>query len=135
MAAARDLRSVMGVSDSSLCSSAIVMRMRLVIRYAYSASNWFGSMRSASRNSPLYSGTSSSGIYSLPLSPMTGSSTVSVSTASYHLTLEPTPEKAARLRASIELDVSANRPYRLYGLSTRHVSGQEYVEVGKVRLL
>ena len=41
-----------------------------------SASNWFGSIRSASRSNVLYSGTSSSGMYSFPLSPMTGSSTV-----------------------------------------------------------
>jgi len=66
---------------------------------------------------------------------MTGSSTALVSPASCDLAHEPTPEEAARLRASIELDISANRPYRLYGLSTRHVSGQEYVEVGQVRLL
>jgi hypothetical protein len=42
----------------------------------YSASNWFGSIRSASRSNCLYCGTSSAGIYSLPSSPITGSRTI-----------------------------------------------------------
>jgi hypothetical protein len=66
---------------------------------------------------------------------MTGSSTVLVSSALCDLIQQLTPEEAARLCASIEFDISANRPYRLYGLGTGHVSGQEYVEVGQIRLL
>ncbi|KAH8622608.1 hypothetical protein IG631_22883 [Alternaria alternata] len=70
----------MGVSDSNLCSiNNCHAWFRETSGFTYSASNWFGRMRSASRNSPLYSGTSSSGIYNLPLSPMTGSSTILVS--------------------------------------------------------
>ena len=45
-----------------------------------------------------------------------------------------TPEETTRLCARIELDISPNYPYRLYGLSTGHVSRQQYVEVGEVRL-
>jgi hypothetical protein len=57
-----------------------------------------------------------------------------VSSALRDLTQLPTPEEATRLCASMELDVPANRPYCLYGLGTGHVSCQEYVKVGKVRL-
>jgi hypothetical protein len=65
---------------------------------------------------------------------MTGSSTILVSFTTYNLAQLPTPEEATRLRASIELDVPANRPYRLYGFGAGHVSRQEYIEVGEVRL-
>lgn len=45
-----------------------------------------------------------------------------------------TPEETARLRSRIELDISPNCPYRLYGLGTGHIARQQHVEIGKVRL-
>jgi hypothetical protein len=45
-----------------------------------------------------------------------------------------TPEEASWFRSSIELDIPANLPYRLYRLSARHISRQHHIEVGQVRL-
>lgn len=45
-----------------------------------------------------------------------------------------TPEKAAWLRARIELDIPPNSSYRLYRLGARHISRQEHVKVAEVRL-
>jgi len=66
---------------------------------------------------------------------MTGSSTVQCQLYPA-CTCVPTrtPEEATRLRASIELDIPADLSYRLYGLSAGHVSCQQDVEVGEVRL-
>jgi len=75
MAAARESRSVMGVSESSLEVKSVVAHPNDTASDTHSASNWLGRMRSASLSNPLYSGTSSSGMYNFPLSPITGSST------------------------------------------------------------
>jgi len=45
-----------------------------------------------------------------------------------------TPEETAWFCTRIELDVSPNSSYRLYGLGAGHVSRQKHVEVAKVRL-
>lgn len=67
---------------------------------------------------------------------MTGSSTVLGQPYPAHPLASPqrTPEETPWLRARVELDIPANLAYRLYGLSAGHVTGQQDVEVGQVRL-
>ena len=63
-------------SDSSV---SLVIPKKVCNAETYSASNWFGSIKSVPCNRFLYAGTTSSLTYKRPWSPITGSSTKNVS--------------------------------------------------------